>query len=94
MDDLLLVRVMQRVAQVRHDVQLVLERERQRRLDPRGQAAAAEELHHDVRRRAVVGEFEDRDDVAVLELGDRARLAIEPRAQLLFVVGEIERASP
>ena len=73
--DALLVRVVQRVAELRDDVELVVERERQRRDHPRGEARAAQELHHDVRRGAFFGELEDRDDVAVLELGGGARLA-------------------
>ena len=35
------------------------------------------------------GELEDRDDVAVLELGGRPGFAIEARPHLLGVVGEV-----
>ncbi len=91
MHDALFVRVMERVAQLRDDVELGVERQRQRRHDARGQARAAQELHHDVRRVAFFRELEHRDDVAMLELGGGAGLDVETRAQLLLVLGEVDQ---
>ncbi len=49
----------------------------------------AQELHDDVRHVRFFGELEDRDDVAVLQLGGGARLAVEPGPHLLGVLGEV-----
>src|SRR5262249_29796557 len=83
------VRVAETGTKLLDDVEVRLDRERRRGLHPRGEAVAAQELHHDEGRGAVVRELENGDDVAVLELGDGARLAEEPRPQLLDVVGEV-----
>ena len=92
--DALLVRVVERVAQLRDDVELVVERQRQRRHHARGRGCVPR--RNSITMYGVVaffGELEHRDDVAVLELGGGARLAIEARAQLLLVLREVDAAS-
>ena len=58
-------------------------------LHPRAERRAAQELHHDVRLVVLLGELEDRDDVAVLQLGGGPRFAIEARPHLLGVFREV-----
>ena len=51
-----------------------------RRLDQLAEVAAAQELHREIRRVAREPEVENAHDVAVVDLGDRQRLAQEALA--------------
>jgi hypothetical protein len=77
-------------AQLRDDVDLVLERQGKGRGHPRIERGATQELHHDVRSIVVFGELKNRDDVRVLQPGGRLRFAVEPRTHLGQIGGKID----
>ena len=90
MDDALLMRVVQRGAQLPDDVEFGIEGQRERRRHPRREAHTPQELHDDIGRRAFLGKLEHRDDVAMLQLRGSAGLPVKARPHLLFVFGEID----
>ncbi len=90
MDDALLVREVETGAEFRDDVDLLLERQGRLGAHAPGEVLAAQELHHDERRVVFLAEFEDRDDIAVLEFRGHPGLTVEARARRL-VGGEVGR---
>jgi hypothetical protein len=89
MDDALVVRVAEAFAQLNRDFELLLQRERRVVLEQRFEVAAAQELHHDVRRAFDFAQLVDRDHVLVLQARDGARFTLEPLAGGV-VAGEVD----
>jgi hypothetical protein len=82
MDDALPVRAVERRGDVDGDAQRALERQRAAR-DQAGQRLALEQLHDQIRRRPFAADVVERADVRMIQRRDRARLALEARAQVL-----------
>lgn len=78
MDDPERVRLADRLAGLEHELDRLLDGERAPLLEPRGQIAAVEVLHHHVRRAALeLADVADARDVLALDLHRRPRLALE-----------------
>jgi hypothetical protein len=80
--DSLLVRVLEAFAQLDDDVQLRIERHHVAARVMVREAAAAKELHHDVRSVAFLGELEHGHDIAMLQPRGGPRLPIEALARM------------
>ncbi len=78
MDDRPGVREGQPLAHPGHDLQLAIEREVGVRLEELVEVGALEQLHDDEGAPAVLAEVVDLDDVAMVELARRPRLAEKP----------------
>ena len=68
---------------LRDDVHRLAERDAPRPPEPLAEVLAAEQLHHEVRAAVVAARVEHRDDVRALDGAHRARLAREPRDDVL-----------
>jgi hypothetical protein len=79
------VRILQSRAQLIHDLELAHHRQDGTPLEERGERLALDVLHGDERLAVLVAELEDRDDVAVLQLAGRPRLARKAFAGLAVV---------
>src|SRR5262249_29174946 len=81
-DEARVVRAAQRLADLSDEVRCFLERQAPAPLEPHAQILSVEELHHEVRDAAVDAVVLDLHDVWALEVGGRACLALEARAEL------------
>ena len=91
MHDARLVREVERIAELDHDVHRFLQLEALLRVEEIFQLLALDQLHDDVRDIALLGEIEHLDDVGVVQARHCLRLAREARRILLGGVG-VERA--
>ena len=75
------------------DAERLVQRQRRRVASRVGQRLALEKLHDEKRRAVVLADVVERADVRMLELRERARFALEARAELR-VGGEQLAAGP
>ena len=86
MDDAGLVRVVEAIADLRHQIEARVERERRLVLDQRREIDAVEQFHDDGEIAVRLVELVDGDDVRMIEAGRGAGFLREAGAQRLIVV--------